>query len=116
MWTAAQNDYLLVRTEKDENFISKILQKLDGYFLAVLLPELVSRKNDLSNDNKQKRYCICQKPCFEPMIACDKPGCEIEWHHYVCMSIITAPKRSGIQSSPFDACDGTRTRAHATLV
>ena len=29
------------------------------------------------------------------MIACDKPCCEIEWYHYVCMSITRAPKGNG---------------------
>ena len=65
-------------------------------FFAVLLPEVVSKKSDFSTENKQNHYCICQRPCFEPMIACDKPGSEIEWYHYVCMSITRAPKGSWI--------------------
>ena len=96
VWTPVENDYLLVRIERDEYFISKALPKLFFFCFAVLLPEIVSRKNDLSSDNKQKHYCICQRPCFEPMIACDKPGCEVEWYHYVCMSINRAPKESWI--------------------
>ena len=102
VWTPVENDYLLVRIEKDEHFISKALPELDDYFFAVLLPEVVSRKNDLSSDNKQKHYCICQRPCFEPMIACDKLGCEVEWYRYVCMSITRAPKGSWI----FPKCKG----------
>ena len=60
------------------------------------LPEVVSKTSDLSSDNKQKHYCICQRPCFEPMIACDKLDCEIEWYHYACISITRAPKGSWI--------------------
>ena len=89
--TPAENYYLLVRIERDQQFISKALPNLDDFF-AVLLPEVVSRKNDLSSDNKQKYYWICQRLCFEPMIVCDKPGCEMEWYHYVCMSITITPK------------------------
>ena len=96
VWTPVKNDYLLVRIERDEHLISEILPQLDKYFFAVLLPEVVSRKSDLSSDNKQKHYCIYQRPCFEPMIACDRPGCEIEWYHYACMSITRAPKGSWI--------------------
>ena len=96
VWAPVENDYLLVRIETDEHFISEILPKLDDYFFAVLLPEVVSRKIDLSSDNQQKHYCICQRPCFESMTACDKPGCEIEWYHCVYMSITRAPKRSWI--------------------
>ena len=70
VWTRVENDYLLVRIERDEHFISEII--------PVLLPEEVSRTSDLSSDNKQKHYCICQRPCFESMIACDNPGCEIK--------------------------------------
>ena len=80
--------------ERDEHFISKALPKLDDYFFAVLLPEVVSRKNDLSSDNKQKHYCICQRPCFEPMISCDKPGREVEWYCKICMLVTRAPKGS----------------------
>ena len=88
MWTPLENDYLLVRIERDEHFILNILPKLDDTFFAVLLPEVVFGKYDLSSDNKQKHYCICQRPCFESMIACDKLGCDVEWYHYVwCQSL-----------------------------
>ena len=66
VWALVENDYLLVKIERDEHFISKILPKLDDYFFTILLPEVVSRKNYLSSDNKQKHYCIC----FEPIITC----------------------------------------------
>ena len=39
VWTPVENDYLLVRMERDEHFISKFFPKLDDYFCAVLLPE-----------------------------------------------------------------------------
>ena len=32
LWTPVENDYLLVRIEKDKHFISEILPKLDDYF------------------------------------------------------------------------------------
>ena len=38
VWTPVENDYLLVRMERDEHFISKFFPKLDDYFFAVLLP------------------------------------------------------------------------------
>ena len=35
---------------------------------------------------------------FEPMIACDRPNCEVEWYHYACARVknTRAPKRSQI--------------------
>ena len=68
--------------------------KLQNYFFKVLLPEVVTCKNDICADNKQKYYCICRRPCFEPMIACDAKPCDIEWYHYACANIKIALKGS----------------------
>ena len=68
--------------------------KLQNYFLIVLLPEIVTRKNDICADNKQKYYFICRRPCFEPTITCDAKHCDIEWYHYACANIKVAPKGS----------------------
>ena len=66
-WKPVEKYYLLVRIERDEYFISQALPKLDDiFFFAFLLPEVVSRKNDLSSDNKQKHYFICQMTCLSP--------------------------------------------------
>ena len=54
VWTSVENDYLLVRIERDEHFISEILPKSDDYFFVVFLPKVVFRKRDLYSDNKQK--------------------------------------------------------------
>ena len=60
----------------------------------MLLPEVVNLKNAICADNKQKDHCICRRPCFEPMIACDAKHCHIEWYHYTCVNITIAPKVS----------------------
>ena len=65
--------------------------KLQNNFLKVLLPEVVTRKNDICADNY---YCICRRPCFEPMIACNAKHCDTEWYHYACVNIRIIPKRS----------------------
>ena len=51
--------------------------KLQDYFFKVLLPEVVTCKNDIFTDNKQKCYCICRRPCFELMIAYGAKYCDI---------------------------------------
>ena len=76
--------------------MSDMMKRLNDYFFTYLLPEIVTRRNDVSLDNKQKPYCVCKRPCFEPMIGCDKPGCEIEWYHYTCVNVTRAPKGSWI--------------------
>ncbi|XP_047142692.2 uncharacterized protein LOC124816975 [Hydra vulgaris] len=87
----APNHYLLIRVTKDLEFIDEMMSLLWKYFIECLLPEVVTRKNDVCLDNKQKYYCTCKRPCFEPMIACDKPGCKVEWFHYSCVKITRAP-------------------------
>ena len=67
---------------------------LQNYLFKVLLLEVVTHKNDICADNKQKYYCICRRPCFEPMIACDDKYCDTEWYHYACVNIKYAPKES----------------------
>ena len=59
------------------------------YFLKLLQEEMCL-------DNKQKNYCICNKPCFEPMITCDRPNCKVEWYHYACVKVTHALKSSWI--------------------
>ena len=94
IWTPLEDEenYLLIKCPRDDHFINEMKVKLNSYFFEFVLSEVVTRKNDVCFDNKQKNYCICNRPCFEPMIACDKPGCAIEWYHYSCVNVTRAPK------------------------
>ncbi|XP_057309027.1 uncharacterized protein LOC130647255 [Hydractinia symbiolongicarpus] len=94
IWTPPKTDdnFLMLKVEKDDNFCKNMLEKLNHYFFTVLLSEVVTRKNDVCFDNKQQHYCSCKRPCFEPMIACDNKDCATEWYHYVCVNITRAPK------------------------
>ena len=60
------------------------------YFLKLLQEEMMCL------DNKQKNHYICNKPCFEPMITCDRPNCKVEWYHCACVKVTHAPKGSWI--------------------
>ena len=35
-------------------------------------------------------YCICGTPADNDMIACDRPSCNAEWFHYVCVRLTAA--------------------------
>ena len=96
LWNTNVANTLLVRVDHDADFISEMNKKLKDYFFTILLPEIVTRRNDVCLDNKQKNYCICNRPCFEPMIACDRPNCKVEWYHYACVKVTRAPKGSWI--------------------
>ncbi|CEG63165.1 Putative Yng2p [Rhizopus microsporus] len=43
-------------------------------------------------DPNEPRYCYCQRVSFGEMVACDNPGCEIEWFHYECVGLDSRPK------------------------
>ena len=98
IWSPATSidypNYLKIYVEKNGKFINDMSVKLQNYFYKVLLPEVVTRKNDICADNEQKYYFICRRPCFEPLITCDAKHYDIEWFHYVCVNINIAPKGS----------------------
>ena len=60
----------------------------------MLLPDVVTRNNDICADNKHKYYCICRRPSFELMIASDGKHWGIEWYHYGCVNIKIGQKVS----------------------
>ena len=98
IWSPATSadypNYLKIHVEKNDEFISDMSVKLQNYVFKVLLPEIVTRKNDICADNKQKYYCICRRPCFESIIACDAKHCDIERYHYAYLNIKIAPEGS----------------------
>ncbi len=74
IWTNGCKDknVLLLKVERDDEFCEILLQKHKQLFDRVILPELVSRKNDPhGTDDSEKQYCLCRRLSFLPMIACD---------------------------------------------
>ena len=89
-------DKFMVRVLKNLSFCERLKEKLLNIFEEVILPEIVSRKNDPALENNQQLYCYCKRPSFPPMIACDTNNCEIEWFHYGCVNITRAASKNGI--------------------
>ena len=88
------NDQFLVRIEKDTAFCETMMAKHAEVFDKVILPELLTRKSDPKIESKAKLYCLCRRPSFPPMIACDNKLCKIEWFHYSCVNVKKAPRKS----------------------
>lgn len=45
-----------------------------------------SNSNSCVIDDANERWCYCgQDDSYDKMIACEHPGCEIEWFHYSCV-------------------------------
>lgn len=43
------------------------------------------------NGDEDEVYCVCQRPSFGNMVACDNPGCQFEWFHYSCVGLKEPP-------------------------
>lgn len=37
-------------------------------------------------------YCVCNRPSFGDMVACDNPTCSKEWFHMACVGLDKAPR------------------------
>ena len=94
VWTISKKEKdksIMVCVEKDEVFFSSLKTKFEKVFTKVLLPEIITRKLDPANNEYQKLYCYCNRPSFEPMIACDDKNCKLVWYHYPCVNILKTP-------------------------
>ena len=59
---------ILISVKKDDEFITTVIKKVLLYFTNIILPEIVTRKNDILLKNDRKTYCICKRPSFGKMI------------------------------------------------
>ncbi|ELQ75032.1 Chromatin remodeling protein, contains PHD Zn-finger, partial [Trachipleistophora hominis] len=49
-------------------------------------------KEDVNNNIKQPKYCLCRASAFGDMIRCDDPGCKVLWYHFECVGLVHTPK------------------------
>ena len=70
-----------------------MLAQLKNVFTLKILPEVKKfyKVNDAKLDNLNQKYCVCGRPSFEPMIACDSSKCQFEWFHFGCVQILNPP-------------------------
>ena len=86
------NESILLSVTRDNNLLKIMLEKFEQHFHKILLPEIVTRKFNISNENERKAYCFCRRTSFGNIIARDCSTCSYEWFHYGCVDITTAPK------------------------
>lgn len=94
-WMYSQTVY------RDEYFIDTSLPVLKFFFENYIVPELLTRRLEnsdqtLSSDctNTEKTFCICNSVYSddENWIGCDAKDCKWEWFHYTCVNVKRAPK------------------------
>ena len=86
------SESLLVEVEREENFLGRIMPKVECYFYEILLPELLSRKRDETTQNDRKVSCKCRRLVFGNMITCSNLSCKIKSFHYSCVGLTRKPK------------------------
>ena len=58
------NESILFSVTRDNNLLKIMLEKFEQYFHKIILPEIVTRKYDISNENDRKAYCFCRRTSF----------------------------------------------------
>ena len=91
VYSAGENEGLLSITKRNYDFMNDTTDILLSK-LSVLLPEIVSRKPDVSQKHNRELFCICNKPKFGNMIKCTDLSCKILHYHYSCVNIKRAPR------------------------
>ena len=69
------DESILTSVSKNNALNENMLDRFEKYFHKILLPEIVSRKLDYTNDNDRKRYCLCKCTSFGNMTACENSTC-----------------------------------------
>ena len=102
MWSPSEIVVSVV--QRNDNFITNMLEIFDRFFKTVILPELVTRKVETSGGNvKQKMIhvsdaslekCTCGKDNTKAMVCCDR--CD-QWYHFACVG----RKRFSNKSGPY---------------
>lgn len=85
------------RVLRDQPFIEEMLQKLNLFFMNVILPELMARrlKDRDQNNNTIDIICVCGKAeNYDDMIACKSGHCKVEWYHLKCVGLKKVPQKT----------------------
>ena len=97
IWSPATSidypNYLKIHVEKNDEFINACLLNCKITFLKCCYLKYLHVRMTFVLIISKNYYCICRRPCFEPLIASDANNFDIEWYHYACVNIKIAPKR-----------------------
>ena len=99
-WT--EKGAFVERIKRDDALINTMIPQLKSFFIDILLPELLTMNlcrpptpESTTENETLKLFCVCRKPEYGDMIACDNPSCPTpdEWYHYKCVNIKSTPRK-----------------------
>ena len=67
----SENGQKVYWVDKNVSFCQNMLAQLKNLFTLKILHEILTRSMMPNYDNPNTKYCVCGRPSFEPMIACD---------------------------------------------
>lgn len=98
IWTPI--DCVISRVNRDTSFVSDMLQKLESFWQMCILPELLTRRLELTKvvhvhpkqtPGVQQTFCICgaTNDTDSDMVGCDMCN---QWFHIACLKLKRLPK------------------------
>ena len=91
--------HIVENIKYNEEFMCFLLKKCDAFFYEYLLPEILTRKLDISVEHDDPKLsgddqlcCVCKQPEYGKMIACDNQTCDIVWFHHSCANVRRKPE------------------------
>ena len=92
---------------RDDSFCQMMREKLNNFFVKHILPHILTGEtapvhhvqSDACSSSgspqphaQDNLYCYCRKEESGNMVACDNPSCSIEWFHFSCVGLTSAPE------------------------
>lgn len=98
VWT--ENGFSVETIEVDRDFWFDCLDKIDGFFLKAVMPELIARwytRNPLNyakSVDLENVVCFCRrkKNFDENIVTCSSTNCKIVQYHFTCLRLKNKPK------------------------
>ncbi len=85
------------RIPADDAFFTDSKEKLDNFYLKVMLPELLTHriqdKNTVPNSYEKTTVCVCKsKKLKKVVITCSNQICPIKYFHLRCVGLYRRPR------------------------
>ena len=95
-WTT--QDLVISQIAKDNDFCENLVTRTEKFSKSFLIPQLLNETfqneaiHGFTDLGDEQVFCICKRPQFGKMIACENEDCTIDWFHYECVKLKRKPK------------------------
>ena len=93
VYSPSEKQGILCPVGKNIEFMQSLKPVLIEKLMKFILPEIITRRNDVETTNERALICTCRRPKFGKMICCHNKVCSIGWYHYPCVNITREPRK-----------------------